>query len=84
MSKPGGIAADQLKAYIEKIERLEEQKTEISEEVRGVFAEAKFSGFDVKTMRKILKLRKLNTEQRDEEETLLELYKQALGISLPS
>jgi len=84
MMRVGGIAGDQLKAYIEKIERLEEQKSEISEEIRGVFAEAKFSGFDIKTMRQVLKLRKLDTQQRTEEEELLDLYKLALGMAVPS
>lgn len=83
MTRVGGIAADQLKAYIEKIEKLEEQKVEIAEEIRGVFAEAKFSGFDVKIMRKVLKLRKMDSQERDEEEELLDLYKFALGIGVP-
>ena len=83
MTKVGGIAADQLKAFIEKVERLEEQKSEVSEEIRGVFAEAKYAGFDVKTMRQVIKLRKLDSQQRDEEEEMLDLYKHALGIGVP-
>lgn len=80
MAKVGGIAGDVLKAIIEKIERLEDDKAAIAEDIRSVFAEAKFNGFDVKTIRQILKIRKLDENQRDEEETLLEVYKAALGM----
>lgn len=80
MAKVGGIAGDILKAIIEKIERLEDDKAAVAEDIRSVFAEAKFNGFDVKTIRQILKIRKLDENQRDEEETLLEVYKAALGM----
>lgn len=80
--KTGGIAADQLNQLIARIERLEEDKAKIGEHIREVFAEAKYSGFDVKIIRQILRLRKLNPEQRQEQEYLLDLYKSAVGMSV--
>ena len=76
----GGIAADRLRSLIERIERLEEEKAAIASDVRDVFAEAKSAGFDVKIMRTILKLRKMNAADRDEQEYLLDDYKKALDI----
>jgi len=76
----GGIAGDQLHSYIQRIERLEEEKQALMADIRDVFAEAKANGFDVKIMRQVLKLRKMDKDDRDEEETLLELYKRALGM----
>ncbi|MDD4556232.1 MAG: DUF2312 domain-containing protein [Alphaproteobacteria bacterium] len=76
----GGIAVDKLKSLIERVERLEEEKKAISSDVRDIFAEAKSAGFDVKIMRMILKLRKMNAADRDEEEFLLETYRKALDI----
>lgn len=76
----GGIAGDQLRSYIERIERLEEEKAALAADIRDVFAEAKANGFDVKIMRQVLKLRKMDQDDRDEVETLLELYKRALGM----
>ncbi len=76
----GGIAADRLRSLIERIERLEEEKAAIASDVRDVFAEAKSAGFDVKIMRTILKLRKMNAADRDEQEYLLDVYKKALDI----
>lgn len=78
--KTGGIASDKLKSYIERVERLEEDKAGIASDIRDVFAEAKANGFDVKTMRQVLKLRKMKTHERDEAEHMLELYKRALGM----
>jgi len=75
------VAADQLKAFIERIERLEEEKQGIAGDIKDVFAEAKGNGFDVKVMRKILSLRKRDYAERQEEEAILELYMQALGMS---
>ncbi|MBO6562692.1 MULTISPECIES: DUF2312 domain-containing protein [Nisaea] len=80
MTDVGGIAADQLRSYIERIERLEEEKAALAADIKDVFAEAKGNGFDVKTMRQILKLRKLDKDDLQEQEHLLELYKVALGI----
>lgn len=76
----GGIAADRLRSLIERIERLEEEKAGIASDIRDIFAEAKGAGFDVKNMRTILKLRKMNAADRDEQETLLETYRKALDI----
>ncbi len=79
-SEVGGIAADRLRSLIERIERLEEEKKGISSDIRDIFAEAKGAGFDVKTMRTILKLRKMNAADRDEQEFLIETYRKALDL----
>lgn len=76
----GGIAADRLKSLIERIERLEEEKKGIASDIRDIFAEAKSAGFDVKIMRVVLKLRKMNAADRDEQEMLSETYRKALDI----
>ena len=78
MSEVGGIAVDRLRSLIERIERLEEEKAAIASDIRDIFAEAKGAGFDVKIMRTILKLRKMNAADRDEQEILLETYRKAL------
>lgn len=80
MSEVGGIAVDRLRSLIERIERLEEEKSELARDIRDIFAEAKSAGFDVKTMRTIIKLRKKNAADRDEEEYLLETYRRALDL----
>ena len=76
----GGIAADRLRSLIERIERLEEEKKAISSDIHDIFAEAKSAGFDVKIMRAVIKLRKMNAADRDEQELLLDTYKKALDI----
>lgn len=76
----GGIAADRLRSLIERIERLEEEKAAIASDIRDIFAEAKSAGFDVKIMRVVLKLRKMNAADRDEQEFLTETYRKALDI----
>ena len=75
------VAADQLKAFIERIERLEEEKAGIAGDIREIFAEAKGNGFDTKAMRKIIALRKKDFSERQEEEAVLELYMNALGMA---
>jgi uncharacterized protein (UPF0335 family) len=75
------VAGDQLKAFIERIERLEEEKAGIAGDIREVFAEAKGNGFDTKVMRKIIALRRKDFSERQEEEAILELYMQALGMA---
>ncbi len=80
MSDAGGIAADRLRSFIERIERLEEEKAGIANDVKDVYAEAKATGFDTKIMRQIIRLRKMEKEDRREQEELLDLYKQALGM----
>lgn len=79
-SASGTVAAEQLRAFIERIERLEEEKQSISDDVKEVFAEAKGTGFDTKAMRTIIRLRKKDKAERDEEEAMLELYLSALGM----
>lgn len=74
------ISSGQLRQYIEKVERLEEEKAELMEAIREVFAEAKGNGFDVKIMKQVLKLRKMKQEELMEQEELLTLYLQALGM----
>ena len=80
MTEVGGIAADRLRSLIERIERLEEEKKALSGDISDVFAEAKSAGFDVKIMRAILKLRKMNAADRDEQEFLLDTYRKALDL----
>lgn len=77
----GGVAGARLKSFIERIERLEEEKSGIADDIKDVYAEAKGVGFDTKTMRKIISLRKLDHEKRREAEELLELYKTAIGMA---
>ena len=74
------VSAGQLRAVVERIERLEEEKKEVSEQIKEVYAEAKGNGFDAKTLRKIVALRKKKPEERSEQEAMLELYMNALGM----
>lgn len=74
------IAADQLRSIVDRIERLESEKDGIAADIRDVFAEAKGNGFDVKAIRQILKIRKKDAAQRDEEEAILDTYMRALGM----
>ena len=74
------FAKDQLKAIVERIERLEEEKKAIADDIKDVFAEAKANGFDVKALRTILKLRKQDRDERQEHEAIVELYMTALGM----
>jgi uncharacterized protein (UPF0335 family) len=74
------VAADQLRLFIERIERLEDEKKGIADDVKDVYAEAKANGYDTKTMRAIVRLRKLEKHTRDEMDALLETYRNALGL----
>lgn len=74
------IAKDILRSYVERIERLENDKLDIAQAIRDVYAEAKGNGFDVKTLREVIKLRKLDSADRSEQEQLLEIYMHALGM----
>jgi uncharacterized protein (UPF0335 family) len=76
-----GVAADELRQFIERIERLEEEKAAIAGDVKDTFAELKGRGFDSKAVRRILRMRKMDHAQRQEEEAILDLYMQALGMS---
>ena len=80
MSDVGGIAADRLKSFVERIERLEEEKRGLQEDIKEVYAEAKGHGFDTKILRKVISLRKRESHELAEEEAILELYMQALGM----
>lgn len=80
MSDVGGIAADRLRSFVERVERLHEEQKALAEDVKEVFSEAKSAGFDVKIMRQIIGLRKMEASDRAEMESILELYLQALGM----
>jgi uncharacterized protein (UPF0335 family) len=80
MPDVGGVAGAQLKSLIERIERLEEEKRALGEDIKEVFAEAKGTGFDTKIMRQIIKIRKMDKDEHDEQESLLDLYMRALGM----
>jgi uncharacterized protein (UPF0335 family) len=80
MTEVGGIAVERLRSLIERIERLEEEKKELSNDIRDIFAEAKSAGFDVNIMREILKLRKKDAADRDEQDYLIETYRKALDL----
>jgi uncharacterized protein (UPF0335 family) len=76
----GGVAGAQLKSLIERIERLEEEKRALGEDIKEVYAEAKGTGFEPKIMRQIIKIRKMDQDEHDEQESLLDVYKRALGM----
>jgi uncharacterized protein (UPF0335 family) len=80
MAKAGGVAGDHLKSFIERIERLEEEKKALGDDIRDVYSEAKANGFEVKVMRQIVKIRKMDKDELDEQEALLETYMRALGM----
>lgn len=74
------VAAGQLRAFIERVERLEEEKSQLQEDIKEIFAEMKGTGFDTKAVRTIIRLRKKDQAERQEEEAILDLYKAALGM----
>jgi uncharacterized protein (UPF0335 family) len=76
-----GVAAEELKQFIERIERLEEEKAGIAEDIKEVFAELKGRGFDAKVTRQLLRIRKQDAAERQEQEAILDLYMQALGMA---
>ncbi len=80
MSDTNGIAADRLRSFVERIERLEEERTALGADIREVYSEAKSVGFDTKILRQVVRLRKMDTADRQEQEELLTIYKEALGI----
>ncbi len=80
MVEVGGIAADRLRQFIERIERLEEEKAALASDVREVYAEAKAVGFDPKVMRQVVRLRKMDAADQQEMEALIDVYKHALGM----
>ena len=76
----GGIAADRLRSLIERIERLEEERKALGNDIKDIFAEAKSAGFDVKVMRQIIRIRKQEPAEVEEQESLLDVYRRALGM----
>ena len=80
-TQTNGIAGDQLRAFVERIEKLEEEKKVIADDIKDVYAEAKGTGFDVKILRKIIALRKKQPHEREEEDAILDLYMHALGMA---
>ena len=76
-----GVASEQLRAFVERIERLEEEKSTIATDIREIYAEAKGNGFDTKQLRKVVQLRKKDVNERLEEEAVLDLYLHALGMA---
>lgn len=78
-----GIAREVLSQFVDRIERLDEEKSDLSQDIRDIYLEAKGNGFDPKVMRKIVVLRKKDRHELDEEEAILEIYKQALGMAPP-
>ena len=77
---PGGFAAGMLKSFVERLERLEEEKKTLGDDIKDVYGEAKANGFDVAILRQVIKLRKQDAAERSEQETLLDLYLAALGM----
>lgn len=80
MADRGGVAGERLKSFIERIERLEEEKRALSADIKEVYSEAKCAGFDVKTMRELIKIRRMDEDDLDEREALLDTYMRALGM----
>ena len=80
MAKAGGVAGDHLKSFIERIERLEEERKALGDDIKEVYAEAKGTGFDPKIMRQVIRMRRMDKDDLDEQETLLDVYRRALGM----
>jgi len=80
MADTGGIARDQIRSIIERIERLEEEKQALADDIKEVYAEAKANGFDTRILRQVVRIRKQDTAERQEQEALLDLYLHALGM----
>ncbi len=80
MSEPTSVAHGQLRSIVERIERLEEEKAAIADDIKEVYGEAKGNGFDVKVLRKIVRLRKVDRAEREEEEAIMDVYMAALGM----
>lgn len=80
MAVEDGVAQDQLRAFIDRIERMEEEKAAIVDDVKEIYAEAKGNGFDTAILRQIIKIRKMDAHERMENEAILELYMTALGM----
>jgi uncharacterized protein (UPF0335 family) len=79
-TKTGGIAADRLRSLVDRIERLEEERRALGSDIRDIYAEAKSAGFDVKVLRQLIRVRKQEAADVEEQETLLDVYRRALGM----
>jgi uncharacterized protein (UPF0335 family) len=78
--KTGGVAADRLRSLVERIERLEEERKALASDIKDIYAEAKSAGFDVKVLRQLIRIRKQEAAEVEEQETLLDVYRRALGM----
>jgi len=78
--KTGGVAADRLRSIVERIERLEEERKALASDIKDIYAEAKSAGFDVKVIRQLIRIRKQEAAEVEEQETLLDVYRRALGM----
>ena len=76
----GGIAADRLRSIVERIERLEEERKALSSDIKDIYAEAKSAGFDAKVLRQVIRIRKMEPADVEEQETLVDVYRRALGM----
>jgi uncharacterized protein (UPF0335 family) len=84
MTEVGGIAVERLRSLVERIERLEEEKKALADDIKEIYAEAKSTGFDVKVLRQVIRQRKIDARELEEQETILDLYRRALGmVELP-
>ena len=81
MARKGGITVEHLKSFVQRIERLEEEKAATAGDIREVYAEAKGSGYDPKVLRQVIRLRRLDKADRQEQDALLDLYLNALGMA---
>ncbi len=80
MAEVGGVSTDRLRSIVDRIERLEEEKTALAADIREVYSEAKGAGFDVKVMRQLIRLRKMDKQDRDQMEEILSVYERALDM----
>lgn len=80
MTDVGGVSAEQLRSFVERIERMEEEKKALLADIKEIYDEAKGNGFDVKILRQIIRLRRMKEHDREEQETMLDVYKRALGM----
>jgi uncharacterized protein (UPF0335 family) len=78
--KTGGVAADRLRSIVERIERLEEERKALASDIKDIFSEAKSAGFDIKVLRQLIRIRKQEAAEVEEQETLLDVYRRALGM----
>ena len=79
-AETGGIAADRLRSIVDRIERLEEERKALGSDIKDIYAEAKSAGFDVKVLRQLIRIRKLEAAEVEEQETMLDVYRRALGM----